>query len=55
MTRRPPAADPDEPGIPAAPADLPEGTAPPSRTAEDTSETMPPVEGEHSPEGDEPT
>jgi hypothetical protein len=54
MTRRSPAPDPEQPGIPAAPADVPPGTAPPSRSAEGTSQTQPPVEGVHAPAGDEP-
>jgi hypothetical protein len=43
------------PDLPAAPADVPEGTAPPVRSAPQTSETQPPVEGVHAPDNDEPT
>jgi hypothetical protein len=55
MTRREPAPDPELPDTPAAPADVPDRTAPPSRSALGTSETQEPVEGVHAPDGDLPT
>jgi hypothetical protein len=54
MTRQPPEPDPDQPEAPAAPADVPAGTAPPVRSQGETSETMPPVEGVRTPEPDDP-
>lgn len=45
MTRDEPVPDPADPSIPAAPADVPEGTAPPVRSERGTSETLPPVQG----------
>jgi hypothetical protein len=53
MTRRAPEPDPDLPDLPAAPADVPPGTAPPVRSAENTSETQPPVDGVYTPDDDE--
>jgi hypothetical protein len=55
MTRRAPEPDPDAPDLPAAPADVPPGTAPQVRSADGTSETLPPVEGVHTPDDDEPS
>jgi hypothetical protein len=58
MTRRAPEPDPDLPDLPdlpAAPADVPPGTAPPVRSAEGTSEALPPVGGVHAPDCDEPS
>ena len=55
MTRHEPVPDPENPDLPAAPANVPPGTSPPVRSADDTSETQPPVEGIHAPEGDDPT
>jgi hypothetical protein len=55
MTRRDPAPDPDQPEVPAAPADAPAGTVPPSRSAPGTSETQQPVEGVNAPDGERPT
>jgi len=55
VTRQPPAPDPERPDVPAAPADVPAGTAPPSRSAEGTSELLSPAEGVHAPDTDEPT
>jgi hypothetical protein len=54
MTRDLPEPDPADPSIPAAPADVPEGTAPPVRTEPGTSETLPPVQGVREPEPDDP-
>jgi hypothetical protein len=54
MTREDPAPDPERPDIPAAPADVPEGTAPPVRSLDDTSETAAPVQGVRRPEEDDP-
>jgi hypothetical protein len=54
MTREPPEPDPADPGIPAAPADVPEGTAPEVRSQPGTSETLPPVQGVRTPEPDDP-
>jgi hypothetical protein len=54
MTRDTPEPDPDQPDIPAAPADVPPGTSPPVRSQGDTSETMPPVEGVRTPTPDDP-
>jgi hypothetical protein len=54
MTRQPPEPDPDQPEVPAAPADVPAGTGPPVRSQGGTSETMPPVEGVRTPEPDDP-
>ena len=54
MTSRPPEPDPDQPDVPAAPADVPPGTSPPVRSQEGTSETMPPVEGVRTPEPSDP-
>lgn len=54
MTRQPPSPDPDQPEVPAAPADLPAGTAPPVRSAPGTSETQPPAEGVRRPRDDDP-
>jgi hypothetical protein len=55
VTREAPVPDPDRPDLPATPADVPEGTAPPSRSSEGTSEVLPPVEGVYAPDDDEPT
>ena len=49
-----PEGDPDRPDIPAAPADVPEGTAPEVRSWEGTSETAKPVQGIRKPEPDDP-
>ena len=54
MTREPPDPDPAQPDLPAAPADVPEGTAPPVRSWEGTTETAQPVEGIRTPEPDDP-
>ncbi|HST65914.1 MAG TPA: hypothetical protein VLM05_12065 [Mycobacteriales bacterium] len=54
MTREEPAPDPDDASIPAAPASVPEGTAPPVRSLHGTSETAEPVEGVRLPEPDDP-
>ena len=54
MTREPPAPDPNEPEIPAAPADVPPGTSPPVRSELGTSETARPVQGIRLPEPDDP-
>jgi|tagenome__1003787_1003787.scaffolds.fasta_scaffold19113515_1 hypothetical protein len=54
MTREDPVPDPERPDIPAAPADVPEGTAPPVRSLDDTSETAAPVQGVRRPEPDDP-
>ena len=54
MTRQPPEPDPDLPEIPAAPAGVPEGTVPPVRSLEGSSETAEPVEGVRRPEPDDP-
>ena len=54
MTRQPPEPDPDQPDVPAAPADVPPGTAPPVRSQDGTSETTPPVHGVRTPEPDDP-
>jgi len=54
MTRDLPEPDPVDPSIPAAPADVPEGTAPTVRSQGGTSETLPPVQGVHTPEPDDP-
>lgn len=54
MTRSLPEPDPDQPEIPAAPADVPPGTAPPVRSEPGTSETLPPVEGVRTPSPDDP-
>jgi hypothetical protein len=48
------APDPDRPDVPAAPAGVPEGTAPPVRSLDGTSETAPPVDGVRTPEPDDP-
>jgi hypothetical protein len=55
VTRSLPQPDPDDPELPAGPADVPEHTAPTVRSAEGTSETEPPVQGVRAPEGAEPT
>jgi hypothetical protein len=49
-----PVSDPEQPEIPAAPGDVPEGTAPPVRSLGDTSETAPPVSDVRTPEPDDP-
>ena len=54
MTRQLPEPDPDQPDLPAAPADVPPGTAPPVRSQAGTSETTPPVQGVRTPEPDDP-
>jgi hypothetical protein len=54
MTRKAPEPDPDQPDVPAAPADVPPGTAPSVRSQGGTSETTPPVEGVRTPEPDDP-
>ena len=54
MTRQEPEPDPDQPDIPAAPADVPEGTAPPVRSLDRTSETAEPVQGVRTPEPGDP-
>ena len=54
MTRENPAPDPDDPSIPAAPADVPEGTAPEVRSQGGTTETAAPVQGVRRPEPDDP-
>jgi len=54
MTRSMPEPDPDRPDLPAAPADVPEGTVPPVRSLEGTSETAEPVQGVRRPEPDDP-
>ena len=54
MTREDPVPDPERPDVPAAPADVPEGTAPPVRSEPGTSETLPPVQGVRDPEPDQP-
>ena len=54
MTREHPIADPEQPDIPAAPADVPQGTAPPVRSMDATSETAEPVEAVRTPEPDDP-
>jgi hypothetical protein len=54
MTRQVPAPDPDQPDLPAAPADVPERTAPPVRSLDGTSETATPAQGVRSPEPDDP-
>jgi hypothetical protein len=54
MTREEPVPDPEQPEIPAAPADVPEGTAPPVRSLGGTSETAEPVQGVRTPESDDP-
>ena len=54
MTRDLPEPDPADPSIPAAPADVPEGTAPPVRSEPGTSEELPPVQGIRLPEDDSP-
>ena len=54
MTRQPPEPDPDQPDVPAAPADVPPRTAPPVRWQDGTSETMPPVEGIRTPQPEDP-
>jgi hypothetical protein len=54
MTREPPAADPEQPDVPAAPADVPPGTTPAVRSEPGSSETLPPVEGVRMPEPDDP-
>lgn len=41
--------------MPAAPADVPERTVPPSRSALGTSETQEAVDGVYAPDGDQPT
>jgi hypothetical protein len=40
--------------LPAAPGEVPPGTAPPVRSQPGTSETAPPVEGVRTPEPDDP-
>jgi hypothetical protein len=50
-----PDRDSPEPEGVEVPADAPERTAPASRSAPGTSEAQPPVEGVHTPEGDEAT
>ena len=47
MTRQPPEPDPDQ-------SDVPEGTAPPVRSLDGTSETAEPVQGVRTPEPDDP-
>jgi hypothetical protein len=54
MTREEPVPDPEQPEIPAAPADVPEGTAPPVRSLGGTFETAEPVQGVRTPESDDP-
>jgi hypothetical protein len=54
MTRHEPEPDPDQPDLPAAPADVPEGTAPPVRSLDGTSETATPAQGVRTPEPDDP-
>jgi hypothetical protein len=54
MTRDEPLPDPEQPDIPAAPAAVPEGTAPPVRSQSETSETAAPVQGVRTPEPDDP-
>jgi hypothetical protein len=54
MTRDLPEPDPDDPSIPAAPADVPEGTSPVVRSQPGTSETLPPVQGVRKPQPDDP-
>jgi hypothetical protein len=54
MTREDPAPDPDDPSVPAAPADVPEGTAPPVRSLDGSTETAAPVQGVRRPEPDDP-
>ena len=54
MTRQPPEPDPDQPEVPAAPADVPPGTSPAVRSQAGTSETAPPVQGVRTPEPDDP-
>ena len=54
MTRDAPEPDPDQPDIPAAPADVPPGTSPAVRSQGGTSETMPAVEGVRTPAPDDP-
>jgi hypothetical protein len=54
MTREEPAPDPDRPEIPAAPADVPEGTAPEVRSLDGSTETAAPVQGVRRPEPDDP-
>lgn len=54
MTRQESVPDPEDPDVPAAPADVPPGTTPPVRSLEGTSETQPPVEGIPVPADEEP-
>jgi len=54
MTRQEPELDPEQPDIPAAPGDVPEGTTPPVRSLGGTSETATPVQGVRTPESDDP-
>ena len=54
MTSQIPEPDPDHPDLPAAPADVPAGTAPAVRSQQGTSETAAPVEGVRRPEPDDP-
>lgn len=54
MTRDEPEPDPADPSVPAAPADVPPGTAPPVRSEPGTSETLPPVDGVREPDPDQP-
>lgn len=50
VTRRPPEPDPEQPEVPAAPADVPPGTAPQVRSEPGTSETLAPVQGVRAPD-----
>ena len=54
MTREDPVPDPERPDVPAAPADVPDGTSPPVRSLDATSETAEPVEGIRTPDPDDP-
>jgi hypothetical protein len=54
MTRQEPDPDPEQPDIPAAPGAVPEGTAPPVRSLDGTSETAAPAQGVRTPEPDDP-
>jgi hypothetical protein len=53
VTSHEPVLDPEDPDLPAAPANVPPGTSPPVRSADGTSETQPPVEGVYAPDDDE--
>jgi hypothetical protein len=54
MTRDERERDPERPDIPAAPGEVPEGTAPPVRSLGGTSETAAPARGVRTPEPGDP-